>query len=683
MENNKFDLSFQKILTTENVASLLNEQQKTDLLSIVQENYRIDKEEGKGLAADAEEGVKMAMQIIDKEKEGEPNQFIPTTFKACMNYRSNALPAIFGDGNIAKIKVVGNDSDIIAKDDKNEDVKSETGEKVIAMKGGSKLKRALRVEKYFNYILQNKIDDFFTNKSLGLLVQSAAGSFYSKTYFNPLKKKLESKLIYPNCVIINPSAKNMEEYPMGEEIYYTQNEVYQKMKSGEFTEYKMEDIINDTSSAVSDSKSANAGPKFSENSKLIRCIVQQTVVDLDGDGYKEPYSVSFFPDSDKLMGIKKRFSDVDVERNGEDIISIEGYNPYDFYPFVRDIRGIWAGFGFGYILKKLNKGQNSSLNQLLYAGIRSNQDNGFFNQDAVNKNKDDELKVSNNTYKGVSLNPGYKMEDMIMNLPSKEPSQTLFNLLGFLVDTGKDASNLTTLGDGDFPANAAPGTVYAMVREEAKQFKAIYRDYYLSFTKELKKIFKIIVANPDAFAAEYKIVLDDEEADFEKDFSLENMDIVPAGDPEFIFDSEKTAKAGLLQSMVGVLPLNPRAVAKRILEYYSIEDADDLLMPDLPPPPDPMVEALKQEAETNRLKAQIANQESMRKAAEGLLKARETDDNSAKIESEIEKNKAITIKTLAEAEEKATSSTLQKLQFEAESLYEPTKEIENEQTTVQ
>ena len=67
------------------------------------------------------------------------------------------------------------------------------------------------------------------------------------------------------------------------------------------------------------------------------------------------------------------------------------------------------------------------------------------------------------------------IRESIMNLPYKEPSQTLFALMGFCVDAGRRFAAIADLQIGEGNQNAAVGTTVALLERGTQVMSAIHK----------------------------------------------------------------------------------------------------------------------------------------------------------------------------------------------------------------
>lgn len=175
----------------------------------------------------------------------------------------------------------------------------------------------------------------------------------------------------------------------------------------------------------------------------------------------------------------------------------------------------------------------------------------------------------------------------IFPLPVREPSQTLFSLLGLLLQMGKDLSSSTDVMKGQQPAqNVATGTISALVEQGSKIFAAINKRLYRSLKKEYTKLYALNAHHLSD--AKYKEIMDDPEADAKKDFELYSMDVYPVSDPSLSSDQQRLNRSMVMHQLPTV---DMRAADEYTLQSMNLDQStiDRLLPqpdPSAPPPPD-------------------------------------------------------------------------------------------------
>jgi hypothetical protein len=212
------------------------------------------------------------------------------------------------------------------------------------------------------------------------------------------------------------------------------------------------------------------------------------------------------------------------------------------------------------------------------------------------------MKLKLGEWKVLDTASGTNIQQNVFPLPTKEPSQTLFQLLGLLIQVGKDLISATDAMQGKGPAQNVPATTSLMQVEQGMRiYSAITKRLFRSLKAEFKKIFAL--NGKHLTNKEYLAVLDDEEADFRMDFSVDGYDICPVADPNMSSDVQRLAKAQAIIQTPGVSPFE---ASKYFLESLQLDkNVIERLMPEemkqQPPPP----EAQKAMAQAGLFQAQM------------------------------------------------------------------------------
>jgi hypothetical protein len=439
---------------------------------------------------------------------------------------------------------------------------------------------------------------------------------YKKTYYSPAKGHCVSELIHPRDFIINYDAIDLKDARKAHRIWKLPNTIKEFQNRGLYREFDGDDLTQPTKqhSEVRDKTLGLQNPGVEDEYALQELFELHCLLDLDGDGYKEPYVVTLRAEDGKIFRLTANYDESDIEWGEKSIIAIEAKEYFTHYFFLPDPESKTHGIGFGTMIGPINEAVNTILNQLTDAGHLATLQGGFLSrgirmQGGAVKFKPGEWKTVNNT--GDDLKKG------VFPLPVKEPSAVLFQLLGLLIDSGKDLSSVQDQMVGRSPGQNQPyATTEAVMEQGMKVFNGIYKRLYRSMSVEFKKLYALNRLYPDPMT--YKEVLDmdgQEVAEAEQafgpeqvlqflaqDFAAEDIDIIPTAEPDMIAEMEKALKGqSLLQKMASGFPLNPMEVTRRVLEAEGHEDIPALM--NLPPPqPDPELVLKQQEL---KLKEQV------------------------------------------------------------------------------
>ncbi len=640
-------MKLQDILNANNIAEVLN---KTDtgknelgkIASQVNTQFTNDLQSRSDKQELLKNIVKFALNVTEGKAfpwENASNVIFPLTSIAAIEFNSKAYPEICRDDFVVKAKTYGKDggepmTSVVGKimiDPTTTNSETKQGGMPFMQNVGLKEKRGARVSEFMNWQLNEDIDDWEENEDKLLLALPIVGMMFKKTYWDEDRKKVASELVYPDKLIINNAATSLNKAPFTHIIELYTHEIQKKIKSGYYQEfiYDEDNTSGDGYIEGDISNVQNAGQ--SQISSNLQIFLEQSCwYDLDDDGFLEPYSVTIHKLTNQVVRMVKRFDKSDIVKNKKGHLQeIKPVNIFTATSFIPSPDGSYYSIGFGQLLFNINKTINSNINQLVDAGTLQNTGGGFISKSL--KIAGGNFKFRPGEYKQVD-NFGAPLRDSFAPFQAPEPSQTLFLLLGFLVDAGKELGSLKDIIAGDKASNMAPGVMMALVEQGAKQFRPIFKRVYLA----LKKEFKLIAAiNAEKVSnKKYAEVLDEDiiKVDVKADFTKKGFNIVPVADISSITHMQRMAQGAFLMQFLQDPYIDAKENRKRILKAHNIEDIDKLIVDPPAAPPDMGV---------------ILAQAEQDKAAN---RAKEVEIKSIQLMSEIEDLKIDKEKKIAEIE---------------------------------
>ena len=143
------------------------------------------------------------------------------------------------------------------------------------------------------------------------------------------------------------------------------------------------------------------------------------------------------------------------------------------------------GFGLIHMIGGLSRTATTALRQLLDAGTLSNLPAGFKSRGI--RIRDDDQPFQPGEFRDVDA-PGGNIKDQFQMLPFKEPSVTLFNLMGFVVQAGQRFASITDMATGTDTQNRAVGTTVALLERGSRVMTAIHKRCYYAMRNEFRLI---------------------------------------------------------------------------------------------------------------------------------------------------------------------------------------------------
>ncbi len=128
----------------------------------------------------------------------------------------------------------------------------------------------------------------------------------------------------------------------------------------------------------------------------------------------------------------------------------------------------------------LSRSATQALRQLLDAGTLANLPAGFKSRGI--RIRDDDQPFQPGEFRDVDA-PGGNIKDQFQILPFKEPSGTLFQLLGFVVQAGQRFASIADMQMGEDAQNRAVGTTIALLERGSRVMSAIHKRCYYAMRK--------------------------------------------------------------------------------------------------------------------------------------------------------------------------------------------------------
>lgn len=578
-----FGLKLEDILKADNIAELLTEPQLMNIGSDVKRDFLIDKVSRADKEDKIDKAMDLAMQVVEKKNypwANASNVKYPLLTQASLDFASKAMPAVVTSFGVCKGKVIGNDDGVPQADEQGQQIMVGQGEKQ---------KRADRQSTMVNYQLSEDMEEWEDDTDKLMHTLPIVGSMFRKSFYDATLGRNSSTLIFPKHFVINVNAKDLESCPRYTHILDSiySNDIEERIRLGVYVRIEYGTASTPATEDDEVQTDDNAPHTFLEQHKWL---------DLDDDGYQEPYIVTVHEETGNVVRIERRFdAESIVSVDGKEIAKIKADTFFTKYGFIPSFDGSFYDTGFGELLMPLNESINSSLNQMFDAGHLNIVGGGFMGKGI--RMKGGAIRQRPGQYQPVNVSGGTLREN-IYELRHPEPSIVLFQLLGLLEAAGKDIAGTQNIL-GDAAGNQATFTTMAIVEEGAMKFKGIYKRLHRALRKEIKKLVRLnyYYLSDD----EYMNVID-EQASVREDFNYETCDVVPVTDPETVLNSQKMTKAQLLIDFKDDPFLNPIEIRERVLEAAGIENLDTLIVQPQPQGTDPLIEVEQYKAETTAKK---------------------------------------------------------------------------------
>jgi len=634
-------LSLETIQDSDNRAKELKGEDLRTIGSHCVETYNIDKQSRRRWEKRMEAAMELALQV--KKSKSFPwkdasNVKFPLLTIASLQFASRAYPALVKAPDLVKFRVQGSDPQ------------------------GAKAARSSRVSAHMSYQLLDQDEGWEEDQDKAFLALPILGCIFKKSYYDPVREYNRSTLVLPKNLVVHYYAKSIEDAERKTEVFELHNRAIKERElRGVFkeNEYGSPQLTADREEDERQGLSAPLGDKDAPRTFL----EQHCYLDLDGDGYKEPYVVTVDFHTKKVARIVARIDSVITEQSvkieeiqkrmtalaegiqqpqGEPsqqelmqlqqveaalmamqeevkklteqkpkvlrIVPVEHYTKYSFIP---SPDGGFYDLGFGALLGPLNDSVNTLINQLIDSGSLNNSNSGFIGSGA--RMKGGKLRFALNEWKRVNV-AGGTLRDSIVPMPKTPPSPVLFELLGLLIQYSERVGSVTDSMMGENPGQNTPAyNMSAMLEQGLQVFNGIFKRVYRSFRSETRKLYKLNSIYLDQ--EEYFSYQDSDSKILRVDYTGDAKDLIPAADPNAFSNKEKMMKSQAISERAAQVPgYDPIKVEQRLLEGLDIPDAaevyplvqgeDGSMQLKFPPQPDPEIEFRKAETQATVLEKQ-------------------------------------------------------------------------------
>ena len=695
MDNIDVKLGLEKLHDSENLNDEIDEQESKKIGYLVHQWYEADKSSRQRWETKMEEATKLALQVSEPKSypwAKASNVKFPLITIAATQFAARAYPALVKAPDLVKFRNQGADP------------------------GSEKASRAARISQHMSYQLLEEDEAWEENMDKALLALPILGCVFKKSYYDVTKGHNCSRLVLPKDLVVHYYAKSIEDAERKTEVYeLSERVVKEKQLRGVFSDVELTPTSGFDEPKDSDERQGTA-PTFSSDGSRPRTILEShCYLDLDGDGYKEPYVVSVDKDSGDVFRIVSRWKKVtteqsvkieelqkrirkfaeglpqpqegqqptpemvaqmqraeqtimamqaEVEKLAEEkpkVLKIDPIEYYTKFSFIPAPDGGFYDLGFGALLGPLNGSVNTLINQLIDSGSLNNGSQGFIGKGA--RLKGGKIRFSPNEYKKVNVT-GAALRDNIVTLPGAPPSPVLFNLLSLLINYSERVGSVTDTMVGENPGQNTPAyNMSAMLEQGMQVFNGIFKRVYRSMRSEFRKLYKLNALYLDDM--QYFEYHDSPNQAARTDYTGDPKDLIPAADPSAFSNKEKMDKAMMIKQNAMQTPgYNPIEVELRYLEALDIPDAKQLFPlkqnPEtgaqeyvFPPQPDPELEIKKADMQRRTAEGKARAEADMSRAEADVMKT----------ESDIMVNQAKIMLMMAQVDTEKSSPQLDKLKL--------------------
>ena len=508
----------------------------------------------------------------------------PGLVKACIQFQARAVAELWPSGGPCKAVVLGDATQ-------------------------EREQQADRVAGFLNYLYEEEMPDAFDEHDQMLFRLPLSGSCFKKVYFDPLEGTLCSRFVESADFVKPYSAVNLRSAPRFTHILKIPRQQTRRLiAEGVYLDVDLSDpddegqdqthldrIIDDAGGISPTQDQSETDAEQDQRDELFECYAMLDLEDYNysdpmGESFGLPYVVTVSKTSQKTLAIRRNWKPDDPRKRRRLY-----FREYKFLPGLGGY-----GFGFLHIAGGLSDTSTGALRALLDAGALANLRGGYVSQDVVGLH--DLPPITPGKWHRVP-NSAEDLNKAFWSPNYEEPSQVLFNLLGYLDEQFGSLVSTTETLVGEENNNTPVGTVLARIEQGLKVFSGIHRRCHTAQRAE----FRIVADLASSYLPQtypYDVPGESREV-YQTDFD-DRVDVLPVSDPNIISNTQRVAQAQGIWELAIAAPdvFDVRRAARGMLEAMRVPDIDEYLLPppmpvdpNAPPPLDPMVEAKLAETE--------------------------------------------------------------------------------------
>ena len=453
--------------------------------------------------------------------------------------------------------------------------------------------QAERVKNYMNYEITCTMEEFDPELDQMLFYLPIVGSTFKKIYFDPLLQRAVSRFVHAEDIIVPYSATDLlTATRVTHVVTMSKNDIIKLQLTGFYKNIDLPET-NQGASDYTDikeelDKADGVAPSSSDEDLVIHEI--HTNLDLDGfedrdeqgeeTGLKYPYIVSILEKTGEILSIRRNYDQQDPLMRKK-----QYFVHYKFLPGLG-----FYGFGLTHMMGGLAKASTSLLRQLIDAGTLSNLPAGFKARGA--RIRDEDSPLAPGEFRDIDV-AGMDIRQSLMTLPFKEPSGTLYQLLGTLVDSGRRFASMADMKIGEMSGETPVGTTMAIIERGTKVMSAIHKRLHYSQKQEFKLLAQVFAQNPQPYPYQVPGAPPEiKQTDFD-----DRIDVIPVSDPNIFSMSQRIA---LSQTQLQLVQSNPELhggqqglyqAYRKMYEALGVTNIDQILpQPQQPMPMNPAKE---------------------------------------------------------------------------------------------
>ena len=537
-----------------NLVDDLDEDTLTDISEQVHENFTADKDSRAEWESMFERGfdlLGLKLEEASEPFEGACTAVHPILIESAVKFQSKATQELFPATGPVRSQIIGEVTE-------------------------EKEKQSHRVKDFMNYQVTEQMPEYFDEFERMLFHLPLIGSAFKKIYFDSSLNRPVSEFVPIDQFYVSYYATDLRRADRYTHVIYRSPvEMKRDMAAGMYADIDLPEASTPEFAPISQKMDTIMGlsPSGSHDPQYV-LLEQHCYLDIEGyedeDGLSLPYIVTIEEQSRQVLSIRRNYNKDDRRREKKIFFTHYRFVPgFGFY-----------GLGLIHFLGNLTMTATAAMRSLVDAGQFANLPGGFKAKGMRIVGDNDP--IAPGEFREVEAT-GNDLSKMIINLPYKEPSQTLFQMLNFVTATAQKFADTTEQVVSDAASYGPVGTTMALLEASSKFFSAIHKRLHKSQHDEFKLLSRI---NFEYLPDESMVDIPNGTLNiYRKDFDG-RIDIIPVSDPNIPSSAHRMMMAQLALQLSQAAPpgmFNVEELNKTILHAANIPNLDKI-MPEKPTP---------------------------------------------------------------------------------------------------
>ena len=399
--------------------------------------------------------------------------------------------------------------------------------------------QASRVQQFMNLYLTELAPEFYEEFDQMLFWLPLVGSTFKKTYQDRLLGRPVSRFVLPDNFIASYGTTDLSTSPRFCHITNMTRRNFRLAQLAKvYRDIDLGDPQNDDSAQtpiqaqVDGVQGVEPGAEGTEEYKIYEVYADLNLSGYENeDGIPLPYTVTIEEGSRKVLAIYRNYEETDP--------TFQRKNMFTHYKFMPGVG--FYGLGYAHLLGNSAKTATSIRRQLIDAGTLNNFPGGLRVKGM--RLDDNNIGIGPTEFREIDTG-GLPIQNAIMTMPYKEPSQVSLELLKETYEGARNLANTAEIAVGEGRQDAPVGTTVALMEAATRLQSATLKRCHRALSRELKLIAnlfgKYLPNEPYPFPVRGGMT-----AIMREDFS-NNIDVIPVSDPNISSSAQRMMRAEAL-----------------------------------------------------------------------------------------------------------------------------------------